>query len=101
MAEQISSQGQKPPQTDPAFMRVLAAVALYAFAAALFLFSLALMKDVQTLRDAPEIVWNWLCGRPDPDGPALPLMLTFSTLALLGGLALTGWHLWLRRRERI
>ena len=65
----------------------------------LFVFSLALMNDIQMLSKAPELVWAFICGAPSEDGPALPLMLTLTTLAFGGGIIVTGWHLWMLRRE--
>ena len=71
---------------------------LFSFGVTMLLFSMAYARDVQTILRAPELIWDFICGRPDPGGPALPLMLTVGTLALLGGVVATGWTR-LRRRS--
>jgi hypothetical protein len=65
----------------------------------LLLFSLALIKDVETLRSAPELVWNFICGIPASDGPELPMILTLATLFFLGGLMASAWHFYRLRQE--
>lgn len=71
---------------------------LFSFGVTMLLFSMAYARDVQTILRAPELIWDFICGRPDPGGPVLPLMLTVGTLALLGGVVVTGWTR-LRRRS--
>lgn len=85
---------------DASFIRVLVATILYSFSGVMFLFSMAFFKDVRKLREIPTIVWGFICGVPNPDGPGLPILLTLSTLALLGGLVVTFWHLYCRWRAR-
>lgn len=81
-----------------ASMITLAAVALLvSFGVTMLLFSMAYARDVQTILRAPELIWDFICGRPDPGGPALPLMLTLGTLALIGSAAVAVWTR-LRRR---
>jgi hypothetical protein len=79
-------------QIDAPFVRVLTITGLAAFGLFSLLISVALMKDLQTLASAPELIWAFVCGAPSPDGPALPLMLTISTLALLGAVVVGIWH---------
>jgi len=75
-----------------ASMITLAAAALLAsFGVTMLLFSMAYARDVQTILRAPELIWDFICGRPDPGGPALPLMLTLGTLALIGSAAVMVW----------
>lgn len=81
-----------------ASMIALAAVALLvSFGVTMLLFSMAYARDVQTILRAPELIWDFICGRPDPGGPALPLMLTLGTLALIGSAIVVVWAR-LRRR---
>jgi len=84
---------------EPEFIRLLGIIMLFTLGVMLFIFSLALMKDLATLSKAPELVWAFICGAPSEDGPALPLMLTLTTLAFGAGIGLTGWHIWQRRKQ--
>lgn len=98
MAE-ISQQPKEMDGLEPELIRLLAIVMLFTLGAMLFLFSFALMEDLSTLSKAPELVWAFICGAPSADGPALPLMLTLTTLSFGAGLSLTAWHLWKKRTQ--
>jgi len=84
---------------EPAFTRLLGIIMLFTVGVMLFLFSLALMEDLATLTKAPELVWAFICGAPVADGPALPLMLTLTTLSFGAGIGLSGWHIWQHRKN--
>lgn len=87
---------------EPEFIRLLAIIMLFTVGVMLFLFSLALLEDLQTLSKAPELVWAFICGAPSDEGPALPLMLTLTTLALGGGVVASIWHFWkLKSQQRV
>jgi len=96
MAE-VHKQQASTDGLEPEFIRILIIVVLVTMGVMLFLFSLALMKDLQTLQRAPELVWAFICGVPSEDGPALPLLLTLSTLSILGAILVTIWHIWKRK----
>ncbi len=84
---------------EPELIRLLTIVMLFTLGIMLFLFSLALMEDLSTLSQAPELVWAFICGAPSADGPALPLMLTLATLSIGSGVGVTGWHIWKKRTQ--
>ena len=69
----------------------LVAVMLFSMAVTLAVFSLAYIRDLATLRAVPGAIWDALCGRPDPDGITLPLLLTGATLCLIGSGAVYAW----------
>ncbi|GEM_PF-1615152 len=100
MAEITQQTTDTSNEFEPELIRLLAIVMLFTTSAMLFLFSFALMEDLSTLAKAPELVWAFICGAPSQDGPALPLMLTLTTLAFGAGIGLTGWHIWLIRRQK-
>lgn len=101
MTEQNTSAGFGRSTTlDSGFIRVSIAATCYSFGAVMLLFSMAFFKDVAKLREIPSIVWGFICGAPNPDGPGLPLLLTLATLALLGGFAVTVWHFYRLWRDR-
>ena len=94
---------QKTTESDglePEFIRLLTIIMLFTVGTMLFFFSFALMEDLSTLRQAPDLVWAFICGAPSPDGPALPLMLTITTLIFASGIGLTGWHIWSLRKHK-
>lgn len=85
---------------EPEFLRLLAIIMLFTVGVMLFLFSLALIEDLETLSRAPELVWAFICGAPSDEGPALPLMLTLTTLAIGGGIVVSIWHIWKLKHKR-
>ncbi len=99
MTEQPLNQPADAITSDPALIRLMGIAGLFAFGIASLFISFALMDDVSLLSSAPDMVWAFVCGAPSPNGPALPLMLTITTLALLGGVGLTGWHMWASRKQ--
>ncbi|MEL6269705.1 MAG: hypothetical protein AAGK74_06420 [Chloroflexota bacterium] len=66
------------------FTYQLISAMLLAMAVTLSLFSIAYIRDLETLRTVPDALWDAICGRPDPDSLTLPLLLTFATMCLLG-----------------
>lgn len=54
--------------------------------------SVAYIQDIVTLREVPNAIWEAMCGRPDPNGPALPLFLTMGALSFIGAGVSAAWH---------
>ena len=79
------------------YMYQLISVLLLSMAVMLAIFSAAYIRDLETLRTVPDAIWDAICGRPDPDGITLPLLLTFSTVCLF---ASGGVYAWKRLRLR-
>lgn len=53
----------------------------------LFAFALAYIKDLETLRNVPNQIWDAICGRPNPNSLELPLLITGAlTLLLVAGM---------------
>jgi hypothetical protein len=98
MTELVQEQTNDMDGLEPEFIRILAIVMLFTLGIMMFIFSLALMEDLSTLSQAPELVWAFICGAPSAEGPALPLMLTLTTLAFGAGIGITGWHIWQKRK---
>lgn len=73
---------------------------LFAGGVTFLVFAAAYAQDISALLNAPEIIWDFLCGAPNPDGPILPLLLTLGTMGLLGGAVLTAIQLIHSRRTR-
>jgi len=100
MAEQ-TVETPRHEAVDPGFIRLMVIAVLFTFGIMMFIFSFALSKDLNLLREAPGMVWAFICGAPNPDGPALPLLLTFGTLSLIGGFVAGGWHWRQNRLEKV
>lgn len=77
-----------PPPSHTAFARTLVAMSLISFSATLLLFSLFVSQDLGMIRSAPQILYMALCGVPQDNGIALPLIFVLSEIALLVGLGL-------------
>jgi hypothetical protein len=86
----------------------LANLRLYLLAAGIFaltmagmfaIFTLTYIKDLETLREFPGMIWSFACGKPVEGGPVLPLLFTFCLVSLLAGGILFGWRWWLGRNR--
>jgi hypothetical protein len=73
------------------FMLWLATLFLLTVGVMLALFSTAYIKDLTTLQSVPNAIWDAICGRPNPDGIQLPLLLTFATVSLIGSAGVYGY----------
>jgi hypothetical protein len=73
---------------------------LVTLAAITLMFSMAYLDDLNTLRNAPGLVWSFVCGRPTENGVTLPLLLTVSILAVLTSGVLMAGRWWLGRDSR-
>lgn len=103
MITPVESAENRTPDTedsgsDVSVLYLLLTVLLWSMGATLLLISLAYIKDIDTLKNIPDAVWNFICGRPTPDGPTLPLLLTLGTLALLSGGGVLLWSKFLQKR---
>lgn len=94
---QPPAEGDAPRGADANIIYLIVTVLLISMGLTLLVISLAYIRDIETLHTLPGAIWNFICGRPTPEGPALPLLLTLSTFALLGG---AGMVLWDRLRRR-
>ncbi len=85
---QSPSENPQHKGSDADLILLIATIMLFTGAVMLFLFSFAYMQDINTLLNAPEVIWDFLCGVPSAEGPTLPLLLTSATMALLFGIVL-------------
>lgn len=64
------------------------------------MFSFTYIRDLATLQNVPDILWDFACGRPVDNGIALPLLLTISIVSFLGTGILFGWRKWILRQPQ-
>ena len=83
-----------PPLADTPFILVLIMVFIGIFGVFMLMFSITYIKDVETLTNVPDILWDFTCGRPNAYGSTLPLLLTISIVCFLA----TGVLYGIRRR---
>lgn len=88
------------PQADGNVILLVIVPILFTGGLTLLLFAAAYAQDINALLNAPELIWDFLCGAPNPDGAILPLLLTLGTMALLGGAAATGYGVYRARRRK-
>jgi len=99
MAEQLSNQTSAPAEPRSQSMSLgmlLAVVGLLSFGVTMLGFSLIYVRDLQTLRQVPDMIWAFICGVPSENGVVLPLLILMSTLSIFVAAALWGWH-WLHK----
>lgn len=73
------------------FALMLTAIVLWSMGAMILLFGASYIRDLETLRTVPNAIWDAICGRPNPDSIALPLLLSLGTVAVLSGVAVYGY----------
>ncbi|MEO0563050.1 MAG: hypothetical protein AAF125_13160 [Chloroflexota bacterium] len=88
--------GREAVSVDDFTLSIVAVIAI-TIGVTLFLFSLAYLRDLETLRNAPDAIWDAMCGRPDPEALTLPLLLAGSVIGVGVGGSIHGWR-WLRRQ---
>lgn len=75
----------------------LVTVLLLSMGGMLLLFSTAYIKDLNTLAAVPDAIWDAICGRPNPEGMTLPILLTATTLSFI---CAGGVYIWKQLRLR-
>lgn len=70
----------------------LAVVNLVSFGVAMYVFAVLYMRDLRFLAQAPDIVWDFLCGVPREDGIGLPVLILMGTVAFGAAILLVGWR---------
>lgn len=61
----------------------------------MLMFSATFVRDLQTLRNVPDALWNFLCGTPTDSNIILPLLLTIAIVCfgVIGALEIWRWRL--------
>ncbi len=94
-----------PPQSnvespfDAPFLLLLAMVFVGMAGIFIGLFSLTYIQDLQTLRNVPDILWDFTCGRPNAAGATLPFMLTLTIISFVSVGVMHGIRRWLLRKD--
>lgn len=97
MSDQILPNQTPSTTSDNADLIALTtATLLISFGVAMLAFSVLYVKDVAYLREVPQAVWDFICGRPNQSGITLPLLLTLGTLTIGGGVGVLVWN---KRRQ--
>jgi hypothetical protein len=80
------------PRRKPTITTALAG-ALFGFGLTLLIIAGAYVRDLAILQNAPQAVWQFVCGIPTDDAMAFPLLIGFGFIAILsgGGLLLVQW----------
>lgn len=89
---------QEEAHYDLPFILTIAMVFLLVIGVMMLLFSFTYIQDLETLRNVPNLVWNFACGQPIESGVTLPLLLTLTILSFLTTGVLFGVQRWLLRR---
>lgn len=82
------------------FMLLVAMVFVASVGIMFLLFGIAYIKDLETLRNVPNLIWNFACGRPIESDVTLPLLLTISIVSFIVTTVLSGVRWWMGRDQR-
>lgn len=77
-----------PNLKRPSNAPLLIAVGLISFGATMLLLGVFYSQDLAVLRAAPEMLWMAICGVPQDNGIAMPIILVLSEIATLIGLGM-------------
>ncbi|MCB9453166.1 MAG: hypothetical protein H6672_17165 [Anaerolineaceae bacterium] len=97
--QQINSDpAENTTSTDWALVRLVTIAMLVGFGVMMILTGMFYVKDLETLRNVPTMVWDFVCGRPVDSGITLPLLLTLGTLSILIGAGVWMMGRWRSRK---
>ena len=97
--EQVGQPNVEEGHVDMPFLFSLAAVFAVIVGIVLLVFSLAYVDDIETLKNAPDLIWAFVCGRPENANVLVPLVMTLSMLSLVTSAVLFIFSRYLRRRD--
>ncbi len=89
---QTTSQRTMALRRKPTITTAIAGV-FFGFGVTLLIIAGAYVRDLAILQNAPQAVWQFVCGVPTDDAMAFPLLVGFGFIAILsgGGLLLVQW----------
>ena len=95
----VNTSGQPKTEYELEFWLLLGMVFLIVMGVLMAIFSLTYIHDLATLRNVPDLIWNFACGKPLEGETSLPLLLTLSIVSFGGSVALGGWRWWIQRKN--
>ena len=98
-SEQIGQTIIEERHVDMPFLFSLAAMFAIIVGIILFIFSLAYVDDIETLKNAPDLIWAFVCGRPNDANIVVPLVMTLSVLSLVTSAILFAFSRYLKHRD--
>jgi len=89
----MTTLNQTPNRRDPLPLVTLVIMAmLLSFGGVLLLLGVFYVRDIQTLRDLPDVLWSFICGIPVENGATLPLLIMLSLVSFAGAGLAWGWR---------
>lgn len=85
---------------DKRFLILVAIIFLLVVAGMMLVFAATFIKDVATLRNVPDALWNFLCGTPTDNNVTLPLLLTIAIVCFGVSVGLQVWRWQLGRKQK-
>lgn len=95
--DKLEQPTENPSAVDAGFVYTLIIVMLVVFGAFTLLSSLFYIKDITTLRNVPNLVWDFICGQPIDSEITLPLLLTISMVMFMASGIVYAWKRWTSR----
>jgi len=73
----------------------IGAASIISFGLIFWVFAIAYSGDIGSVVQAPQQIWQFVCGIPPKNSMTVPLLLSIGTIAILSG---SGALWWQRRR---
>lgn len=73
----------------------IGAASIISFGLIFWVFAIAYSGDIASVVQAPQQIWQFVCGIPPKNSMTVPLLLSIGTIAILSG---SGALWWQRRR---
>jgi hypothetical protein len=70
----------------------IGAASIIGFGVMFWIFAIAYSGDVASVMQAPQQIWQFVCGIPSQNSLTIPLLLSIGTVAIVAGCGTLWWQ---------
>lgn len=74
------------------FALQIGAASLIGFGGVFWIFAIAYSGDIASISQAPQQIWQFVCGIPSKNSLTVPLLLSIGTIAVISGSGALWWQ---------
>jgi hypothetical protein len=74
------------------FALQIGAASIIGFGVMFWIFAVAYSGDIASISQAPQQIWQFVCGIPPQNSMTVPLLLSIGTLAIMTGCGALWWQ---------